>query len=130
MLQRIQSIWLLLAIAFGVFVAINSFGSCCGKCPLSCILGIAIPVLAIFGILLSAIAVFAFKNRRKQMMIIRFSQLFWALVIVLFAVGLLMKLEVCLFAFCAALLAFVFNHFAWAAVRRDEAKVRAADRIR
>ncbi len=147
MIQRIQSIYLVLAglfPAFTLFVPAAAFTGKGGEFTLSSLAfwpatGLRSPyeltVLVAAAIVLPLVAVFAYSNRKKQVKLASIAQGVNVLWYVAFAVSCIttngsdaaysFRLG-CLFP----LLALIVLFLAKKAIKRDEALIRAADRIR
>ncbi len=144
MIQRIQSIYLLLAFA-SIIVSVGlqwmSWGINAAIIRQFCreeFVGCALWIIATYAfMMISAVlavsAIFLYKNRGKQLLLSSFSQLF----IVISCAFLLKDVvvgDVAGFAGYRSLiplaLAFIFVALAKRGIRRDEELVRAADRIR
>jgi len=129
MLQRIQTVWMILAliaaILFYVFVPTLSF---IGEIPWDGIITVLLVVLGLFSI-------FGYKNRRRQILLNRVCIILNALLICLLVYwllnlsgeGLLSKKGIELaFPIFAIVALFIANH----RIRKDEKLVKSVDRFR
>lgn len=126
MIQRIQSLYLLIAIIIMV-VAIVFF------CNSTDILNAhaVFPCLSGLSMILSTVALLKYTNRRLQMKMANLSIVILCVLIILPAIPIFNIEDQAILTFriqCAV--ALLFNHMAWRAIRRDEKKVKDADRIR
>ena len=126
MIQRIQSLYLLFAIILIaiVFLAIKPvFPQQIGYVGLVILAGIT-----------SAVSLFLFKQRRKQMKLICAAVIELCAAIVVFCIAVYVQKDTISWSSCSVIVlsvvAILFNYLAWRAVRRDEMKVKSADRIR
>ena len=133
MIQRIQTIYLLLIaclMSVVVFVPVAGTLSEIGEW---CLLGVS----AITAIL-SCIAIFLYKNRKRQ---IRFCRLITGLLVVFYLVLFLSNLSFPLnlsflqdygfqYTVCFPLIALLFGFLAIKGIKKDEKLVRSADRLR
>lgn len=118
MLQRIQSIYLLLAgivSAISIFFPLNPSGAWQFVCAFLCVAVIA--------------TIFLFKKRLRQITLCNL----WIFLSLLQAIGFGLRAYLDKEPFCASLLPVGVAVLVWLArrgIKSDEAKVRAADRIR
>ena len=131
MIQRIQTIYLLLACVSAIIQVILT--SCHTNCMTFGILEyVYMGVVAQTGLCL-AISIFLFGNRKRQMKIVScLTDEF--LVLSLVGIGVASQQPLSCYIFCSTtifpLIAAIFSYLSWRAIRSDERKVRAADRIR
>lgn len=151
MIQRIQSIYLLLAtiaLAGALFLPTGHFISQEGSACAFKALGVAtgegtlLSTWGLFGLLaLSAIitvcTIFLFRNRRLQMRMTVFNSVLligYHVAYVIFLSVLKNELQSASFqlgwALCLPLVAIILNGMAFYAIKRDDEMVKAADRIR
>ena len=151
MIQRIQSVYLLLVtalLASNIFLPIGSFLDKNGLLYPFTPLHVALPsaglsytpwgqlTLLILGALVSFATIFLFKNRKLQIRMCIFSMLILAGYYIVFLMFMLMiKNSISAtfqfsFGLCLPLIAMILNFLAIRAIRKDEDKVKAADRIR
>ena len=80
-----------------------------------------------------AISIFLFGNRKRQMKIVSCLTV-ECLVLSLVGIGVVSQQPLSCYIFCSTtifpLIAAIFSYLSWRAIRSDERKVRAADRIR
>ena len=148
MIQRIQTIYLLLAVAALVFALILPLGymveptgvtNVCKNLGVS-LVGEYQSTWGLFAILLvslltSGSAIFIFKKRMLQLRFVIFSALmcigyylaFLAFYLVLRNDAIIFQIN---WAFCLPGVALIFDYLAIRAIGRDEAMVQAADRLR
>ncbi len=153
MIQRIQSIYLVLAglfPAFTLFVPIIAFANASvvftmsgvgyenvaqmaemqGRHPYGLLF------FAVCSIVISFLSIFAFKNRKKQMKQVKWGvciNVLWYIAFVVYVLSVKSRTSTdlsfefgCLFPFFSILMQILAKH----AIKRDEDLVRAADRIR
>ena len=129
MIQRIQTIYLLLACVSAIIQVILT--SCHTNCMTFGIL-VYMGVVAQTGLCL-AISIFLFGNRKRQMKIVSCLTV-ECLVLSLVGIGVVSQQPLSCYIFCSTtifpLIAAIFSYLSWRAIRSDERKVRAADRIR
>ena len=119
MIQRIQSIYLLVAT---ILLAVD-------VCD-----WILVPVISMMaGSVSSLIAIFQFSNRKTQVKTVMMSQVFnlvacLSLIAIVYVFSFVIVNLV--WAIAGIVIAYIFNFFARKAILKDEALVRAADRIR
>ena len=139
MIQRKQSLFLLLAFLCAIIqTVLELFGTVPSSCfdfsevcsfP-ACLNFLAVVLLAVGGIL-SLVAVFMFRNRLKQIKVVRISQIVILLCVALQVAHFFLasKATVDVVA-VSSIVAFLLNQLSLKAIAADERKVRAADRIR
>ncbi len=131
MIQRIQSIYLLIAIISSV-VAIVFF---IGHDMLLHNATVLYPCFAVMGAVLSLAALLDYHHRKTQMKKAKLAMLALCLtlligILLLFNDEMSLTLTNKIIYVTMPAVAVVFNYLAWVAIRRDEQKVRSADRIR
>ena len=137
MIQRIQSIYLLLAALATIAFIFLPFGTVVYQgapmtltCTINPPLWICNAVLA----LVSVISIFLFSNRKLQMRIIFLTIIYSILFILLFSAGLYLHIRNDRFHPQPALLlpvfALIFNFLAYKGVKHDEELVKSMDRLR
>jgi CDP-diglyceride synthetase len=128
MIQRIQSVYLLIAVIVTLVAVIlcverEKFSDFCGYV-----------VLSSLSVILSVVALFRYAHRKSQMKLISVSIFNLCIAIVMAAVmSCVMSKQATLFNYVYIILlslAVLFNYMARRSVVRDEMKVRSADRIR
>lgn len=132
MFQRIQSIYLLLALALSVVVCVYNIHLVTDRVG-------AIPVVYYFSVLINIvfllIGIPQFKKRRKQMTNIARGMV-WLVIACVMGALIFFDTEMAISATWKTLyvvfpfLSMVFSYLAWRAIAADEKKVRDADRIR
>ncbi len=136
MIQRIQTVYLLLATVLLSISTVFGFGNFICRPGGSCACyGTAVyAALVFFAAVLSAVGIFLYRNRPLQAKVVRYSLLFILLAYICVAIAGYMQ-GLCsfivpkfmiFFPFAAAF----FNVLARRAILKDEKMVRAADRIR
>ncbi len=138
MIQRIQSIYFLLAALLAAFSAVffwvkSVLPQLCaeGECAFPT-WGVATFSIQLITALLPLIAIFLYKNRGVQVLMGSFARLFVVAALGFLYVALMETVPVlyhCL-TMIPMLLSFVLLQLATRAIKRDEELVRAADRIR
>ncbi len=132
MFQRIQSIYLLLALALSVVVCVNNIHLVTDRAG-------AIPVVYYFSLLINIVFLLIclpqFKKRRKQMTnIVR--GMVWLVIacvtgaLVFFDERMTISTTWKTLYVVLPFLSMIFSYLAWRAIAADEKKVRDADRIR
>ncbi len=129
MIQRIQSVYLLLVTAL---LTTNIFlpGAGLNYTPWGQL------AILILGALVSFATIFLFKNRKLQIRMCIFNMLImtgYYIVFLLFVLMAKSNIQAPFqfsFGLCLPLIAMILNYLAIRAIRKDEDKVRAADRIR
>ncbi len=138
MIQRIQSVYFLLATVFAGFSAASFWVKsiqpqfCAGDGCVFPAWGVATFSIQLIAALLPLIAIFLYKNRGVQVLVGSFSRLLIVAALGFLYValmGIAPVLDYCL-TMIPMLLAFVLLQLATRAIKRDEELVRAADRIR
>ena len=154
MIQRIQSIYLVLAGIFPAFtffvplvcftsqdankwLTINSLGydatlfpEMAGRHPYGML------VFAALAVILSWVAIFAFKNRKKQIKLVNWAitcNVMWIVAAIGYSFFVSSRTATSIspeLGLCFPILALITQFLAKHAIKRDEALVRAADRIR
>ena len=126
MIQRIQTIHLLLSFIAGIVAIVMGF-SCATQWVKIAWLG-----LVGLGVLLVAWSIFLFKNRMRQLSIVNFSTVCYALTGVVLGIASLtgIAVEWGSVAIFLPLVAIIFNLLAARRIRFDERLVRSADRLR
>jgi len=151
MIQRIQSVYLLLVTALltsNIFLPVGSFLDKNGMLYPFTPLHVALPsaglnytpwgqlALLILGALISVATIFLFKNRKLQVRMCVFNTLILAGYYIVFLLSMLLTKSNTQTTYqfslglCLPLIAMIINYLAIRAIRKDEDKVRAADRIR
>ncbi len=151
MIQRIQSVYLLLATALlvtTIFLPVGYFLDSNGLLYFFSPLHASIPsvglsftpwgqlALLILGALVSFATIFLFKNRKLQVRMCVFNILILIGYYVVFLVFMILIKEKThtsfqfSFGLCLPFIAMILNYLAIRGVRKDEQKIRAADRIR
>lgn len=145
MIQRIQSLYLLIAAIVSAMAAVLShlmtFG---GHCDIanyiavntlySIFLSYYYIIALLAACLLSLVSLFSFHNRHRQINIIRapLSSVLVLTIILSIIMYFYCPMSIYVLLLCASLplIALIFNLLALHAIRSDERKVKAADRIR
>lgn len=150
MIQRIQSIYLLLVtslLTINIFQPIGSFLDSKGLLYTFSPLHIAFPgnagvtpwgqlAILILGAVIAFATIFLFKNRKLQVRLCILNTLVIAFYYVILGVFVLLNKSntqlsfTPAFTICLPLIALIFNFSAIHAIRKDEKKVRATDRLR
>ena len=140
MIQRIQTIHLLLSVAIGVVALVLSINAAPGnivKDAFSPQVGWgrwAYLSLVGLGILLAACSIFMYKTRMRQLRIVNLSTKAYVLAYVLTGVCWLINRETivlsCSLAILLPAISIIFNLLAARRIRFDERLVRSADRLR
>jgi Co/Zn/Cd efflux system component len=144
MIQRIQTVYLLLASVIGALFFFFPIVSVMGESAFSLELMVKnnyisntpFLLLAILFVGLNVVSIFLFGNRKRQMLLVRFGIYSVISFVLLAAINIyrlyqLVGAEVKIgWVVYAALLAIVFNVLAFRGVKKDEDLIRAADRIR
>lgn len=148
MIQRIQTLYLLLAVAalvVAMCLPMAFMVEPSGKVEMFNNLGVTLSseyqtTWGLFGILVIAAiaslgAVFLFKNRMRQLRFAIFSSIMCiGYYLAFLAFYLILKDDSIMFRinwpFCLSFVALIFNYLAIRAIGRDEAMVQAADRLR
>jgi hypothetical protein len=151
MIQRIQSVYLLLVtalLASNIFLPIGAFLDKSGMLYPFTPLHVALPsaglnytpwgqlALLILGALISFATIFLYKNRKLQIRMCTFNTLILAGYYIVFLMFMFMTKNSIpatfqfSFGLCLPLIAMILNFLAIRAIRKDEDKVKAADRIR
>ena len=132
MIQRIQSIYLLVAtVLLAADVCLTFTENWRAEASTDWIL---VPVISMMaGSVSSLIAIFQFSNRKTQVKTVMMSQVF-NLVACLSFIAIVYVFSFVIvnlvWAIAGIVVAYIFNFFARKAILKDEALVRAADRIR
>lgn len=151
MIQRIQSIYLFLVtalLATSIFLPLGTFLDAKGMVYSFSPSAVTIPgstvnftpwaqlSMLILGALISLATIFLFKNRKLQIRMCVFNSLLMALYYAILCVFVMLTKGNAQLTFnpaysvCLPLIALILNSLAVRAIRKDEAKVRATDRIR
>jgi len=136
MIQRIQTLWLLVAIAAAVFsIKFPFYTGTHAENPslveLTGATNVPILILTVLNIILSGVAIFLFKNRKKQLTFIIINLILAVLILILYFLQVRNFIQgnfslTSLFAFTVP----VFLILALTGVRRDEKIIRSLDRLR
>ena len=126
MIQRIQTIHLLLSVIAGVVALVLGI-SCTAqwvKIAWLCLVGL--------GVLLAAWSIFLYKNRMRQLSIVNLSTVCYALTGAVLGIASLLRIPVewGSVAIFLPLVAIILNLLACRRIRFDERLVRSADRLR
>lgn len=126
MIQRIQSVYLFLASIVFIIFAIY-------KAPISLTafeMGATPSLLALITAVLSFVAIFLFKNRKKQLLLVKFLLAFAMILLpLMFVVQPAMETLTDLWTYFA-LAGFILLFFAHAGILKDEKLIKSLDRLR